>query len=233
MRKTILAVVFMSIISIVIFFGPNEKRNITNQICPVMTAEKIDPNIYYDYNGQRVYLCCKRCIKKFSAAPQKYMKNFRVDTPLQVQQGFREKLTSFVGKLHPISVHFPIALFFAAVLGEILSLLYNKQLQQAINYCFNIAAISSVIAVVLGWCAHISSTYKNELHTVANYHKVMGILTAILIITVSVLNSKKQTASQTQLEKLYWPCILITSIIIGITGFLGSSLIFGLGHYNW
>lgn len=233
MRKTILAVVFMSIVSIVIFFGPNEKRNITNQICPVMTAEKIDPNIYHDYKGQRVYLCCKRCLKKFSATPQKYMKNFQVDSSQQIEQSFAEKLISFLGKLHPIAVHFPIALFFAAVIAEVLYLFSKTQLQQAINYCLSVAAISGVIALMLGWCAYVSSEYKNELQTIANNHKIMGILTTILIITVNLINKKKQETSYTQLNKMYWVCIIITAVTIGITGFLGTSLIFGLGHYNW
>ena len=41
--------------------------------CPVMGGD-IDKNIYADYNDKRVYFCCKMCIDKFKAEPEKYMK---------------------------------------------------------------------------------------------------------------------------------------------------------------
>ncbi|WP_372369650.1 DUF2231 domain-containing protein [Candidatus Uabimicrobium sp. HlEnr_7] len=227
MKKTTLVVIFISIFSIVVLFIANKKRNITNQMCPVMTAEKADPNIYYDYGGQRVYLCCKRCLKKFSTNPQKYMKNYQAQDIQIPKASFSSKLISFLGKLHPIAVHFPIALFFAALIAKALSAAYKKELQSTIYYCLNFAAVSSIIALVLGWCAYLSSVYKNELETVANIHKIMGTLTAILIMTTALfeMNNSK--------SKITWLFFITTALAIGVTGFLGTSLIFGLGHYNW
>ena len=43
------------------------------KICPLM-GEKINPEIYVDHNGKRIYFCCKGCINKFKADPVKYMK---------------------------------------------------------------------------------------------------------------------------------------------------------------
>ena len=39
--------------------------------CPV-GGEEIDPAAFTDYNGQKVYFCCKKCIKEFEADPAKY-----------------------------------------------------------------------------------------------------------------------------------------------------------------
>jgi YHS domain-containing protein len=40
--------------------------------CPVMGGA-IDKNIFVEYQGKRVYFCCKECVAKFQADPQKYL----------------------------------------------------------------------------------------------------------------------------------------------------------------
>lgn len=44
--------------------------------CPVMGG-KIDPKVYTDYNGRRVYFCCPGCIEKFRKSPEKYLANLK------------------------------------------------------------------------------------------------------------------------------------------------------------
>ena len=41
--------------------------------CPVMGG-KINKQIYVDYQGQRIYLCCEGCKETFKKDPEKYMK---------------------------------------------------------------------------------------------------------------------------------------------------------------
>ncbi len=41
-------------------------------ICPVMGGP-IDPNVYAEYGGKRVYFCCKGCDQKFLENPEQYL----------------------------------------------------------------------------------------------------------------------------------------------------------------
>ena len=41
---------------------------IAQKICPVMGGP-LDPNIYTDYNGRRIYFCCASCPKAFEKDP--------------------------------------------------------------------------------------------------------------------------------------------------------------------
>ena len=41
-------------------------------LCPVMDAP-IDPSVYVEYEGRRVYFCCSGCDKKFLADPERYL----------------------------------------------------------------------------------------------------------------------------------------------------------------
>ena len=47
-------------------------KDLGNTICPVMGA-KIDKNVSYVWNGERVYFCCPGCIGKFKKDPKKYL----------------------------------------------------------------------------------------------------------------------------------------------------------------
>jgi YHS domain-containing protein len=54
---------------------------IAQTTCPVMGGE-IDPTVYTDYHGVRVYFCCPPCIETFEADPQEYIP----ELPPAVQQ---------------------------------------------------------------------------------------------------------------------------------------------------
>jgi YHS domain-containing protein len=40
--------------------------------CPVMGGA-IDKTIFVEYKGKKVYFCCKDCVDKFKADPEKYV----------------------------------------------------------------------------------------------------------------------------------------------------------------
>lgn len=49
-----------------------ETGQIEQTTCPVMGGP-IDPNVYTEYKGKRVYFCCKGCDKKFLENPEQYV----------------------------------------------------------------------------------------------------------------------------------------------------------------
>jgi YHS domain-containing protein len=51
----------------------SEDVQTTNVVCPVMTSNEVDPDIFTDYEGKRVYFCCFNCKAAFEKDPQKYL----------------------------------------------------------------------------------------------------------------------------------------------------------------
>ena len=49
-----------------------EKGTPVNTVCPV-SGEEVDQNITYTYQEKTYALCCKRCLEKFKADPEKYI----------------------------------------------------------------------------------------------------------------------------------------------------------------
>lgn len=50
-------------------------KAITNPICPVLADEAVDPDIWIEYGGKRVYFCCNKCKRRFEQEPQAYLAN--------------------------------------------------------------------------------------------------------------------------------------------------------------
>jgi len=44
--------------------------------CPVLGGN-VDKNVYADYQGKRIYFCCKGCDAEFNKDPEKYLKKLR------------------------------------------------------------------------------------------------------------------------------------------------------------
>lgn len=49
----------------------------SNEYCPVTTSETADPNIYLDYEGQRIHFCCNKCKRDFIADPDAYLADLK------------------------------------------------------------------------------------------------------------------------------------------------------------
>ncbi|MCD6392824.1 MAG: YHS domain-containing protein [Planctomycetes bacterium] len=48
-------------------------ESVTNEYCPVLTDKKVDPEVFSDYDGKRVYFCCQACKAEFGENPEKYL----------------------------------------------------------------------------------------------------------------------------------------------------------------
>jgi len=48
-------------------------ESVTNEYCPVLTDKKVDPEVFSDYEGKRVYFCCQACKAEFGENPEKYL----------------------------------------------------------------------------------------------------------------------------------------------------------------
>jgi YHS domain-containing protein len=46
---------------------------IEQTMCPIMDGNKINPNVFVEYKGKKVYFCCNDCKAKFEAEPEKYL----------------------------------------------------------------------------------------------------------------------------------------------------------------
>lgn len=78
--QSLLVVAVAAVIAVGLAAGCKEKSGpaggaaapIAQKLCPV-TGQPIDPNVYVDYEGRRIYFCCNACPAEFKKDPAKYL----------------------------------------------------------------------------------------------------------------------------------------------------------------
>lgn len=71
MKKRVLAGILM-VAAAAVFAGPQTT-------CPVMTGNPINPKLFVDANGYRIYVCCGGCVAAVKADPAKYIEKMKAD----------------------------------------------------------------------------------------------------------------------------------------------------------
>jgi uncharacterized membrane protein len=126
-------------------------------------------------------------------------------------------LWSFLGRLHPMIVHFPIGLLFVAAFLELLIWRNKNELKPAVTTIMMVAAISSVVSVVMGLLLANTGSYGAESLPL---HQWTGISTLFL----SVVSAWFYRSGRRNIAKIF----LVTSCFsVLVTGHLGAELTHG------
>ncbi len=145
------------------------------------------------------------------------------------------RVMQFMGKFHPLLVHFPIALILMAVLAEILSAVIPRQqlFSGAARFCIVTGAGGAIAAAILGWTAGAFAVYPDDLATVLFRHRWLGVSTAILSSITALLGELKLKYNQQKLITAYRVCLIVCAVVVGVTGHFGATLVYGLEYFSW
>ena len=127
----------------------------------------------------------------------------------------------FLGRLHPLILHFPIVLLIAAFLFEIIGRKSeNNDFLHPSEILLWTGAFTAVITAIAGYLLSLNGEYSGDSFL---FHKWFGIVTSIASAGI-VLLSQKQRAS-----KLYFPFYGLLTGLLVITGHFGATLTHGEG----
>lgn len=133
-------------------------------------------------------------------------------------------LWTFLGRLHPMIVHFPIALLLIAAALELFTLKnFASPLRPGINILVFIGAASAVLSALAGWLLFTQDEMEGE--GVA-LHQVLGNITALLGLATTFLLYRFHKG-QHNLVKLYRTTLFCTAIGVSVAGHFGASLTHG------
>ncbi len=134
-------------------------------------------------------------------------------------------LWKFLGRLHPLIVHFPIGLLIVALMLEIFTLnKKNQELRGGINYLLIIGAFGAAISVAFGLLLKTQDDYSGSLLTI---HQWSGIATAILSVLTARLHVLVIKQNRTNLLKSYRAILIFTVLGVTIAGHYGAALTHG------
>lgn len=236
---------------------------VSNELCPVMPKTKVEPDIWTEFRGQRVFFCHEICKTRFLRDSEKYLKNLPPEMVQAMDHGSHppppgpagqdveahghghvhdhptgalessaaQRLGRFVGRFHPVAVHLPIGLLIAAAVAELL-LMWRGQawFAAAARFCVLLGALAAPAAATLGWLAATGASYEGELASVLEKHRWLGTTTAILAVILMIASELSRRKPTLGRLVTYRGLLFLTFAIVGVTGHLGGTLVYGL---NW
>lgn len=146
--------------------------------------------------------------------------------------GFVEKLVSWIGKFHPASVHYPIALLIAAAVAEMLWIKTGKIIySHAGQFCLWGGVAGAIATAILGWCFAGFRFVDDD--WIMTTHRWLGTSMAAWAMLLGWMNLTVHRGDGSQSRKAYRVTLFVGAALVSVTGFFGGSLLYGLNHYAW
>jgi uncharacterized membrane protein len=133
----------------------------------------------------------------------------------------------YIGKFHPLVVHFPIALVLAAAAAELLVLATPRQAWRTVAVAnIRAAAALGVVTAITGWL--FASSPLVDASPSLEWHRWLGMAGAAGAMGAALLSSRLQGSSR-RAAFVYRLTLFVTALLVAITGHLGGTLVWGAG----
>lgn len=145
-----------------------------------------------------------------------------------------EERAPFLGRLHPAIVHFPIAGIILAFLSFAVWIVTGRDaFARADAVPLLVGTLAAVAAVITGNIAHDSMRLSTSLHAILERHQTAGTAVMILALCLSGLRIWRWNHMIGPWRWLYGVGLFVAVVLVGLTGFLGGSVVFGPDHLKW
>jgi uncharacterized membrane protein len=131
----------------------------------------------------------------------------------------------FIGRFHPLTVHFPIALFLLVPVLEVAGRMEQlSYLRLCSRFVLGLATIAAMIAAFLGWCLARNGSYSGSLVT---QHMWGGITLAALCWLCWIMRGRMDEPHS---EKFYAAALSVGVLVVSWTGYRGGQISQGEDH---
>ncbi len=136
---------------------------------------------------------------------------------------------AWLGKFHPLAVHFPIAMLIAAALSELLLMRTRHELFfHATRFAIWVGSLGALAAATLGWFfAGFRIADEEWLMTT---HRWFGTSASAFALVVLLLCERAHRRSE---RKAFRLALFPLAAVVAMTGFFGGALLYGIDHYAW
>ena len=131
---------------------------------------------------------------------------------------------ALIGRLHPLLVHFPIALILLAAVAEIFaSVMDARQWNVVAMACLRVGAISAVGAAAAGWL--MARMPGVDPSATLEWHRWFGTATAAMAVMAVWITTAGERSTTTR--RIDWIALLAAAACVAATGHLGGMLVWG------
>lgn len=147
------------------------------------------------------------------------------------------QLWAWIGKLHPASVHLPIAMALAAVAAELLLIgTGRRSMVDVVRFCLWLGLLGGLAAAALGWlhaAPGSGAVFIGERRDALELHRWLGVAGAGCLLVTAALSEARVRRDTPGVRLTLRAALLVMLGLMIATGFLGGGLTHGLDHYRW
>jgi len=144
-----------------------------------------------------------------------------------------------LGRLHPVVLHFPLALAVAAAAVEMLAWIARRPAPAASAFVMVLlAAVTAPMAALSGW---FNAEFGDDDGDLLLWHRITGIVSTIVLLLVAALAvwarratdarpSGNSSQARSRVGIAYRTTLLVAALVIGYCGHLGGELKWGQGY---
>jgi uncharacterized membrane protein/YHS domain-containing protein len=145
-----------------------------------------------------------------------------------------DRRVPWLGRVHPVIVHFPLAGVPLALLGFLAWAVTGREaFAKADVPPLLVAALASIAAVITGNIAHDALRFSGALHEIVERHEFVSTTIMVLALCLSALRLWRWNRLTGRWRWVYGVGLSLTCMLLGITGYLGGSLVFGPDHLKF
>jgi len=144
-----------------------------------------------------------------------------------------EHIIEFLGRTHLVVLHFPIALLIVAAMVEVCTALAPRLRRGPISggyrpsrhagLLFFISLLATVVSVITGLIFGFGDGSEVDLH------RILGIVSGVLVLITGIALLMARGPAPGRGAKIYLGLLVLSAVMIGITGHLGGELTHGEG----
>ena len=136
---------------------------------------------------------------------------------------------SFIGRFHPLLVHFPIALVMAAAAAELVVIATPLKAWRTVAVAnIRAGAAMAVVTAITGWL--FASSPLVDATTSLEWHRWLGMAGAARATGAALLSSRLHASSRSAF--MYRFTLFLTALLVAITGHLGGTLVWGVRFFQ-
>ena len=140
------------------------------------------------------------------------------------------RLVAWLGKLHPASVNFPVAMLIAAAFCELLMVTSRRIFfENAGRFCLWVGGIGALVAATLGW--FWGGFQLVDSSNVLTAHRWLGTLTALVALGALVVGEVSHQQQSQSARGAYRVLIALAALLVAANAFLGGAVGYGLDYY--
>ena len=140
-----------------------------------------------------------------------------------------ERWWRFLGRLHPLIVHFPIGLAIAAAAVEFVNIIRRRR--QASPFAFTATGFAAIAACFAAWFGWLNADFEGA--TPGNtlfLHRWLGIVAAAGLVVVFFVGMVGRDGSRLKAFNGYRWGLIVCAVLVGLGSHFGGTMVYGNGY---